>query len=58
MIPTNLNDIAISNILGADNCCIINRIGKCQAVNLLKNADLSKKSGTWQNIFLSCMKDR
>ena len=46
MIPTNLNDIAISNILGADNCCIINRIGKCQAVNLLKNADLSKKSGT------------
>ena len=40
MIPVNLNDIAILNIRGVDYCCMINRINKSNAVNLLQNANL------------------
>ena len=35
------HDIAILNIWGFDYLCIINRITKSEAVNFLKNADLS-----------------
>ena len=35
MTSMNLNDIAILNIRGIDHCCIINRISKSKAVNLL-----------------------
>ena len=44
-MPMNLNNIAILNRHGADNCCIINRISKIELIILFKNADLSKKSG-------------
>ena len=46
MMCSNLNDIAILNICSVDYCCIINGVSKIDAINLLKNADLTKKSGT------------
>ena len=46
MMCSNVNDIAILNICGVDYCCIINGVCKIDAINLLKNADLTKKSGT------------
>ena len=46
MVSINLNNIAICNIHSVD-CCIINRISKSEAVNLLQNADLGgEESGT------------
>ena len=39
----NLINIAILNIKGADNCCIVNGIGKNEAINLLKNFDFCEK---------------
>ena len=46
MAPINLNDIAILNICSIDHCCIINEIDKNEVMNLLRNADLTEKSGT------------
>ena len=43
MISVNINDIAILNMNGADCCCIINGISETDALNLLKNADLTRK---------------
>ena len=46
MMSVNLSDISISNITkGSDNRCIISLISKNEAINLTKNADLTKKSG-------------
>ena len=42
----NFRDIAILNIHGANYSCIISGISKCEAINLMQNVDLSKKSGT------------
>ena len=42
----NFSDIAILNIKGSDYLCIISLIGKYEAMNLMKNADLTEKSGT------------
>ena len=42
----NLSDIAILNINHAYYCCVINGIGKNEAINLLQNADLNKTRGT------------
>ena len=42
----NLSDIAISNIKGSDNRCIITGISKSEAIKLLQNTDLAEKSGT------------
>ena len=39
----NLDDIAILNIRGVDNRCIINRISETEAANLLQNVDLTEK---------------
>ena len=52
MKPAKLSDIAIWNIKGSDYCCIISLIIKNDAVNLLKNADLTEKSGTLKVIKL------
>ena len=41
-----LSDIAILNIKDANYCCIINRINKNVAMNLMQNIDLTKKSKT------------
>ena len=41
----NLSDIAILNIKGSDYRCIISLISKNESVNLMKNTDLTEKSG-------------
>ena len=46
MMSTNLSDIAILNIKGADYRCIISGTGKSEAKNLILNVDLAEKSGT------------
>ena len=46
MMSMNLDDIAILNIKGSVYCCIINRISKNEAINLMQNADLTEKSRT------------
>ena len=47
MMSMNLNDIAILNIHGVDYRCTVHGISKSEIVNvnLLQNADLSRKSG-------------
>ena len=52
MTPAKLSDIAIWNIKGSDYCCIISLIIKNESVDLLKNADLTEKSGTLKVIKL------
>ena len=42
----NLSNIAILNIKGSDYDCIIILISKNEAINLMKNDDLTQKSGT------------
>ena len=39
----NLSDIAILNIKRSDYCCIITLISKTEAIDLMQNADLTKK---------------
>ena len=43
-ISINFSDIAILNNNGSDYCCIISRISKSEAINLMQNTDLTKKS--------------
>ena len=43
MMSKNLNDIDILNINDVDYRCIISQINKSEAINLLQNADLTKK---------------
>ena len=42
----NLSDIAILNIKGSEYRCIVSLISKNEAINLMQNADLNKKSRT------------
>ena len=44
MMSMNLHNIAILNIKGADYRCIISGISKPEAINLMQNADLTKKA--------------
>ena len=44
-----IKEIAILNINGADYRCIIGGISKSEAVDLLRNGDLTEKSPTLQN---------
>ena len=46
MMSINLSNISILNIKGSDYSCIISLISKNEAINVVKNADLTKKSGT------------
>ena len=46
LISMNLSDIAILNIRSADQHCIISRISKNNAINVMQHADLTKKSLT------------
>ena len=41
-----LSDIVILHIKGTDYGCIISRISKSEAINLMQNIDLTEKSGT------------
>ena len=43
MISVNLRDIAILNIKGSDDYCVISLISKNEAIRLIPNADLNKK---------------
>ena len=44
MISVELKKLAISNINGY--CCIVNGTGKNEAIKLLKDTNLTEKSGT------------
>ena len=44
MISMSLRDIVILKIQGADNLCIIRRTGKSEAIKLMQNINLTKKS--------------
>ena len=44
MMSMNLSNIATLNMKGSDYCCIISRIRKSEAINLLQNTDLTEKS--------------
>ena len=46
MMSMNLRDIANLNIKGSDYRCIISLIIKNEGINLMRNADLTEKSGT------------
>ena len=46
IMSMNLSDIAILNIKHSDYRCIISLISKNEAINLIQNADLTKRSGT------------
>ena len=46
MISMNLSGFSFSNIEGSACCCIIILIRKNEAINLMQNADLTKKSKT------------
>ena len=45
MMLMNLSDITISNIKIDDYRCIISGISKSDAINLMQNAELTKKNG-------------
>ena len=47
MMPLNYSDIAILNIEGFDYRYMISLIRKIEAINLMQNADLTEKSGTF-----------
>ena len=50
MMSVNLSNIAILNIKGSDCRCTISLISKNEAIILMQNVDLSKKSRILQNI--------
>ena len=52
MMSMNPHNIAILNIKGADYRCIISGIGKPEAINLMQNADLTKKANTEKLIIM------
>ena len=45
MISINLSNITILNFKGSDYHCIISLISKNEAIKLLQNGNLTKKSG-------------
>ena len=45
----NLSDFAILNIKGSDYRCIVSRISKNEAINVMQNAYFTEKSGRLQN---------
>ena len=48
MMSINFSDIAILSIKGADYRRIICGISKHEAINLMENADLTEKRGTYK----------
>ena len=45
----NLSNSATLNIKGSDYCCIIGRISKNEAMNLMENTNLTAESRILQN---------
>ena len=50
MMSMSLSDIAISDIKSVDYHCIISGISKSEAINIMQNIDLTKKSGKLESI--------
>ena len=50
MMSINLSDIAHLNMKDSGYRCIISLISKDEAIKLMQNVDLTKKSGTSKNI--------
>ena len=50
MMSMKLSDISNLSIKSAYHCCIISGISKNEAINLMRNANLTEKSGTLENI--------
>ena len=48
VMSMSFSNIASLNIKGADYCCIISRISKSGAINLLQNIYLTKKTGHYE----------
>ena len=46
MMSMNLSNIAVLNIKSANRRCIISGIRNSEAINLMRNTDLTEKSGT------------
>ena len=46
MMSIILSDAAILNLKSTDYPCIISRISKREAINLMQNINLTEKSGT------------
>ena len=55
MIAINLDNITTVNIYSVDYCFAIVRITKSEAINSLRNADLSEKRGSLQNMIFFIM---
>ena len=45
----NVKDFAVFNIRGVDYCCNIYGISKCDAINILHNADSNEKGEYYKN---------
>ena len=45
MMSINLSNIANLNSKGSDHCCIISLISKNETINVIQNANLTKKCG-------------
>ena len=45
MMSMNLSNIAILNIKSGDYLCVVSRISKIQAINLMPNFNLTEKNG-------------
>ena len=43
MLSVNINHIAIITVKNIEYCCIIHKISKSEAINLLKNSDLEDR---------------
>ena len=49
MDAINVKDFAVFNIRGVDYCCNIYGISKCDAINILHNADSNEKGEYYKN---------
>ena len=50
----NLKDLIFLNIRGVEYHCIVNKISKSEVINLLQNADLSKKVDYYEKWIIVC----
>ena len=53
----NLSKIAILNVKSSDYCCIISRISKSEAINVLRNIDLTELKRNIKQKFIIAYKN-
>ena len=46
MMSINLSDVAILKFKNVDYYCVISKVIKSEAINLMQNIDLTQKGGT------------